>query len=57
MQLSSEISSLKQQVAEMKEMMQMTFEMQMDTQRAIRQEVAAVFGAFMQQMSQGWYLR
>jgi len=52
MQLSSEISSLKQQVAEMKEMMQMTFEMQMDTQRAIRQEVAAVFGAFMQQMSQ-----
>ena len=54
MQLSSEISNLKQQMAEMKEILQMTFEMQMDTQRAIRQEVSAVFSAFMQQMSQGW---
>ena len=31
----------------------MSLEIQMDTQRAIRQEVSAVFGAFMQQMAQG----
>lgn len=37
----------------MKRVMQMSLEMQMDTQRAIRQEVSAVFGAFMQQMAQG----
>lgn len=52
--LSAELSAMKMQMEEMKRIMQMNFEVQMDTQRAIRQEVAAVFGAFMQQMaSQG----
>ena len=47
--VTSEIDSLKKQVEEMKQMLQISFELQMDTQRAIRQEVSAVFGAFMQQ--------
>eukprot|EP00794_Sanderia_malayensis_P005423 gene5423-6101_t len=52
--MSSEISDLKTQLEEMKRMMQMSFEVQMDIQRSIRQEVSAVFGSFMQQMaSQG----
>lgn len=53
LQLNAEIGTLKQQMTEMREMLRMTMEMQMDTQRAIRQEVSAVFGAFMQQMSEG----
>lgn len=56
MHVTSEVRSLKEQMAEMRQMLQMTYEMQMDTQRAIRQEVSAVFSAFMQQMSQGLHL-
>ena len=43
---------MKEQMDEMKRMMQMQMEMQMDTQRAIRQELAAVCSAFSQHMEQ-----
>jgi len=46
--LSDEVHQLRQQLHEMKRMMAMTMEIQMDTQRAIRQEVAAIFTTFMQ---------
>ncbi|XP_067656830.1 uncharacterized protein [Haliotis asinina] len=39
--LSREISSLKSQMEEMKNMMKLSFDLQLDIQRAIRQEVAA----------------
>lgn len=48
--MASEIHNLKRQVEEMKRMMAMSLEVQMDTQRAIKQEVSAVFASFMQQM-------
>lgn len=48
--MNSEILSLRRQLDEMKRMMAMSLEMQMDTQRAIKQEVAAVFASFMQHM-------
>lgn len=43
----SELHSLRHQLDEMKRMMAMSMEIQLDTQRAIRQEVAAVCSAFM----------
>ena len=45
---SNEVHELRQQIIEMKEMLAMTMEVQLDTQRAIRQEVSAIFTAFMQ---------
>ena len=39
--LSREMQSLKSQLEEMKNMMRLSFDLQMDIQRAIRQEVAA----------------
>lgn len=48
--MNSEILSLRRQLDEMKRMMAMSLEMQMDTQRAIKQEVAAVCASFMQHM-------
>jgi len=39
--MSREIQSLKAQMSEMKNMLKLTFDLQMDIQRAIRQEVAA----------------
>ena len=39
--LSNEMRSLRQQVLELKAMMQLSFDLQLDIQRAIRQEVAA----------------
>lgn len=47
--ISDEVRQLRHQLDDMKRMMAMSLEMQMDTQRAIRQEVAAVFSAFMQE--------
>jgi len=44
---SGEIHQLRQQLQEMKQMMAMSMEIQLDTQRAIRQEVSAIFTAFM----------
>lgn len=41
MHLSREIATLKSQMEEMKNMMRLSFDLQMDIQRAIRQEVAA----------------
>lgn len=43
--LSREINSLKAQLQEMKNMMKISFDLQMDIQRAIRQEVAAGIAA------------
>jgi len=43
--VSLELSSLRSQVNELKEMMKMSFNLQLDIQRAIRQEVAAVVSA------------
>jgi len=42
-----EIQELRQELNEMKQLLRMTMEVQLDTQRAVRQEVAAVFQAFM----------
>jgi hypothetical protein len=39
--MSREIHSLKSQLQEMKNMMRQSFDLQLDIQRAIRQEVAA----------------
>lgn len=39
--LSREMTSLKAQVEEMKNMLKVSFDLQLDIQRAIRQEVAA----------------
>ena len=44
---SQEIQELRQELHEMKQILRMTMEVQLDTQRAVRQEVAAVFEAFM----------
>jgi len=44
---SNEMDIMKRQVDEMKQMLSVSLELQMDTQRAIRQEVSAVFAAFM----------
>ncbi|KAH3786727.1 hypothetical protein DPMN_164836 [Dreissena polymorpha] len=43
--LSREISDLKAQLLEMKKMMKISFDLQMDIQRSIRQEVAAGIAA------------
>ena len=43
-----EMQGLRQQLDEMKRMVSVSFELQIDTQRIIRQEVSAVFNAFMQ---------
>ena len=43
--MSLEIRALKAQIHEMKEMLKMGFDMQLDIQRAIRQEVAAAMAA------------
>lgn len=43
--LSREIASLKAQLQEMKNMMKVSFDLQLDIQRAIRQEVAAGIAA------------
>jgi len=43
--VSLELSSLRSQVNELKEMMKMSFDLQLDIQRAIRQEVAAAVSA------------
>ncbi|XP_065071416.1 uncharacterized protein LOC135696069 [Rhopilema esculentum] len=51
-QLTTEVNSLKTQMDEMKRMLQTTLEIQMETQRSIRQEVSAVFAAFMEQVGQ-----
>ena len=56
-QLSTEVNSLKTQMDEMKRMLQTTLEIQMETQRSIRQEVSAVFAAFMEQIGQGMFQR
>ena len=45
---SHEVQELRQELQEMKQLMAMTMEVQLDTQRAIRQEVSAIFTAFMQ---------
>lgn len=39
--MSREMNALKAQIAELKNMMRMSFDVQLDIQRAIRQEVAA----------------
>lgn len=39
--MSREINSLKSQMEELKNMMKLSFDLQLDIQRAIRQEVAA----------------
>ncbi|PVD30530.1 hypothetical protein C0Q70_09797 [Pomacea canaliculata] len=46
MHMSREIQSLKSQMEEMKNMLRLSFDLQMDIQRAIRQEVAAALSAF-----------
>ena len=43
--MSHELRSLKAQMQEMKEMLKMSFDMQLDIQRAIHQEVAAAIAA------------
>lgn len=43
--MSREIASLKAQLQEMRNMMKVSFDLQMDIQRAIRQEVAAGIAA------------
>lgn len=43
--LSREMQSLKSQMEEMKNMMRLSFDLQMDIQRAIRQEVAAALAS------------
>ena len=43
--LSREMQSLKAQMEEMKNMMRLSFDLQVDIQRAIRQEVAAALSA------------
>ena len=48
--MNSVVLSLRRQLDEMKRMMAMSLEMQMDTQRAFKQEVAAVCASFMQHM-------
>lgn len=45
---SNEIHELSKQINEMKQMLAMTMEIQLDTQRAIRHEVSAIFNAFIQ---------
>jgi len=47
--MSVEMNSLRQQLDEMKRMMAMQMEIQIDTQRSIRQEVSAIFATCMQQ--------
>jgi len=51
--VSAELNSLKSQLEEMTRMLHMSMEIQMDTQRAVRQEVAAVFTSFTQQFTAG----
>jgi len=46
--VTAELNSLKSQMEEMKRMLAMSMEIQMDTQRAVRQEVAAIFSSFAQ---------
>ncbi len=43
--MSREMRAVKAQLQEMKEMLRMSFDMQLDLQRAIRQEVAAALAA------------
>ena len=43
--MSRELRAMKAQMQEMKEMIKMSFDMQLDIQRAIRQEVAAAIAA------------
>lgn len=50
MHMSREIQSLKSQMEEMKNMLRLSFDLQMDIQRAIRQEVAAALSAFTGQL-------
>ncbi|XP_035824188.1 uncharacterized protein LOC101846543 isoform X2 [Aplysia californica] len=51
--LSREIQGLKSQMMEMKNMLKLTFDLQMDIQRAIRQEVAAAMSQFAEQGASG----
>ena len=44
-ELRSDIEQMKNQLREMKQMMRISFDLQMDIQRAIRQEVAAAMVA------------
>merc|ERR1712164_190277 len=46
--VTAELSNLTRQMEEMKRMLTMSIEIQMDTQRAVRQEVAAIFSSFAQ---------
>jgi len=50
--VTAELGELKSQMDEMKRMLAMSMEIQMDTQRAIRQEVSAIFSSFMQSYQQ-----
>ncbi len=43
--MTRELQSLKAQMQEMRNMLRMSFDMQLDIQRAIRQEVAAAMAA------------
>lgn len=45
--VSEELEAMRTQMDEMRRMLAMSMEIQMDTQRAVRQEVAAVFSTFM----------
>jgi len=45
---SHEVQELRHELQEMKQLMEMSMEIQLDTQRAIRQEVSAILTAFMQ---------
>jgi len=46
--VTAELTNLTRQMEEMKRMLAMSMEIQMDTQRAVRQEVAAIFSSFAQ---------
>ena len=48
-EVRSEMQEMKSQLAELKQMMRVSFDLQMDIQRSIRQEVAAALSMFLAQ--------
>ncbi len=49
--MTRELQSLKAQMQEMRNMLRMSFDMQLDIQRAIRQEVAAAMAAHLGELT------
>ena len=44
---NNEVEDLRREMNEMKQMLRMTMEIQLDTQRSIQQEVSSIFNTFM----------